>query len=96
MGLGDYLALGVDVLRFSPPGARSCEVPRQVAKEARRRALPTLIALIIGMVVTITIIFENLRFRRRRGLFARFFQHGFRVPPGGVRPVGLARCTKLR
>ena len=96
VGLADYLALGVDVFRLSPPETRSREVPRQVAKEARRRALSALIGLIIGMVITIIIIFEDLRPCCRRGLFARFFQNGFSVPPGGVRPVGLARCTNLR
>ena len=96
MGLADYLALGINVLRLSPPGARPREVPRHVTNETRRRPLPALIALTICIVVTIIIIFENLRLGSRCGLFARLFLHGFRVPPGGVRPVAFASSTKMR
>ena len=95
MGLADYLALGVNVLRLSPPGARPREVPRHVTNETRRRSLPALIDLTISIVITIIIIFENLRLGRRCGLFARLFLHGFRVPPGGVRPVAFASSTKM-
>jgi hypothetical protein len=47
-------------------------------------------------LITIINIFENLRLGRRCGLFARLFLHGFRVPPGGVRPVAFASSTKMR
>ena len=56
------MALGDDVLSLSPPWTRSREVPRQVADEARRRALSAFIAFIIGIVIIIIrSVFENLR-----------------------------------
>ena len=87
------MALGIHIFRLSPAGARPREVPRHVTDETCRRPLPSLIALAISVMVTI--INKNLRLGRRRGLFGRLVLHGFRVPPGGVRPVAFASSTKM-